>query len=47
MQHMQKRVDEFIDESDKTPNKLQVIYKCIRHRNYLSSHHKMQKMQIG
>ena len=34
-----ERVDEFIDQSEKTSNKLQVIDKCIHQRNYLRSHH--------
>ena len=34
-----KSVDMFINKSEITSNKLQVIYKCINQRNYLSSHH--------
>ena len=32
------RVDEFIDKSTVTSNKLQVVDNCIHQRNYLRSH---------
>ena len=33
-----ERVDEFIDKSKVTSNKLQVVDNCIHQRNYLRSH---------